>query len=133
MSSSAAERIHRMHEGSIEQLIESHKRRTEEPLVLAIRYELEHPDDVFLLEVLDGFPGGDDDELLTTEFGPSPSLLVLGTLHLSLGSPAQVLSAVQRSDALIDEVRRGKLLWSDGSPTATRLRLAIFGQADVAR
>jgi len=133
MSPSAAERIQQLHEGSIEQLIESHKRRTEEPLVLAIRYELEDPDDVFLLEVLDGFPGGDDDELLTTEFGPSPSLLVLGTLHLSLGSPAQVLNAVQRGDALIDKVRRGKILWSDDSPTATRLRLAIFGQAGVSR
>lgn len=122
-----------MHEGSIEQLIESHKQRKEEPLVLAIRYELEHPDDVFLLEVLDGFPGGDDDELLTTEFGPSPSLLVLGTLHLSLGSPAQVLAAVQRNDALIDEVRRGKVLWSDGSPAAIRLHQAIFGHADTPR
>ena len=122
-----------MHEGAVEQLIDSHKRRTEEPLVLAIRYELKHPDDVFLLEVLDGFPGGDDDELLTTEFGPSPSLLVLGTLHLSLGSPAQVLGAAQRGDAIIDKARRGKILWSDGTPIATKLRLAIFGYEEVSR
>jgi len=122
-----------MHEGSIEQLIEAHKRRTDEPLVLAIRYELEHPDDVFLLEVLEDFPGGDEDELLTTEFGPSPSLLVLGTLHMMLGSPAQLLNAVQRDDELRAKIRRGKLLWSDESATAKRLRTAIFGHVDVHR
>ena len=122
-----------MHEGSIEQLIEAHKRRTDEPLVLAIRYELEHPDDVFLLEVLDDFPGGDDDQLLTTEFGPSPNLLVLGTLHMTLGSPAQMLNAVERDDELKEKIRRGKLLWSDESPTAKRLQYAIFGLVDLPR
>ena len=132
MSSSAAERIQRMHEGSIEQLIEAHKRRTDEPLVLAIRYELEQPD-LFLLEVLDDFPGGDDDELLTTDFGPSPNLLVLGTLHMTLGSPAQVLNAVQRDDELKARIARGKVLWSNESTAAKQLQMAIFGIVDIHR
>lgn len=133
MATSAAERIQQMHEDSIAQLIEAHKRRTQEPLVLAIRYGLEHSDDVFLLEVLEGFPGGDDDELLTTEFGPSPNLLVLGTLHLALGSPAQVRHAVERGGELIDAIRRGKVLYSDGSPAAASVETAIFGYGPLSR
>jgi hypothetical protein len=133
MSSSVAARIQQMHDDSIAQLIESHKRRTEEPLVLAVQYELEHPTDVFLLEVLDDFPGGEEDELLTTEFGPSPNLLLLGTLHLSLGSPGQVEHAVRRGDVLLARVRHGKILFSDGSPTATKLEVDLFGSARGSR
>ncbi len=116
------ERVRELHHRAVVELVEAHKHRTDEPLVLAVRYRLEEPVDVYLFEVLAGFPGGDDDELLTTQFDPSPQLRILGKLHLALGSPAQVRAAVARKDAIVAEVERGTVVHGDGSQDATELR-----------
>ena len=104
--------------------MEAHKKRTEEPLVLAVRYNLQE-EDIYLLEVLAGFPGGDDDELLTTEFDRSASLLIFGKLHLSLGSPAQLRSAIAHGDEMARQFRGGQVLYEDGSQAAKELRQAL--------
>ena len=85
----AEERIRVLHDRAVKELVEAHTTRKDEPLVLAVRYRRDDPGDVYLLEVLDGFPGGDDDDLLIAEFEPSPQLRILGKLHLALGSPGQ--------------------------------------------
>jgi hypothetical protein len=86
-------------------LVTAHARDMEERLVLAVRYGVDLKD-IFLLEVLEGFPGGADEKPLTTEFNPSPELLLLGTLHLTLVSPEQLRTAVARNDELIHAIRR---------------------------
>lgn len=92
---------------------------------MAIRYRLDDPDDIYMLEVLGGFPGGDDDELLNVEFEPSANLLILGRLHLALGSPAQVLAAITRGDADVDDVKNGKVEYDDGSSEAASVLAAL--------
>ena len=114
-----------LHDKAVRQLIAAHRQRTEEPLILAVRYNLDGGD-IYLLEVLDGFPGGDEDELLFTEFGPSANLIIVGRLHLVLGSPAQVRFALERDDNQIKEaVKCGKVVFDDGSAEATRLKKAV--------
>ena len=60
--------------------VREHAARTDEPLILAVRYTLEDPTDIGLLEVLGDFPGSDEDEPLVTEFEPSANLRILGKL-----------------------------------------------------
>jgi hypothetical protein len=115
-------RVRELHDRAVAELVAAHKGRTDEPLVLAVRYRQDDPVDVFLLEVLSGFPGADDDELLTTEFAPSAQLRILGKLHLALGSPAQLRAAARRDDAIIAELARGAVVHGDGSPDDTELR-----------
>jgi hypothetical protein len=115
-------RVRELHDRAVAELVEAHKHRTDEPLVLAVRYRLGEQVDVYLLEVLAGFPGGDDDELLTTQFAPSAQLRILGNLHLALGSPAQLRAAVARGDAIIAEVAQGTVVHGDGSHDAAELR-----------
>ena len=118
--------IRDLHEKAVRQLVAAHRQRTDEPLILAVRYELEDTTgDVHLLEVLDQFPGGDADELLVTEFGPSASLILVGKLHLVLGSPNQVRSALKRGDTILAAVHSGEVVFEDGSPVATSLRAAL--------
>ncbi len=116
------QRIRQLHEDAIEQLVAAHRQRTDEPLVLAVRYEVGDPMDVHLLEVIDGFPGGDDDELLVTEFEPSAQLRILGKLHLVLGSPAQLQAAIRRNHPLIAAVKTGSVVHDDGSDVAKQLK-----------
>src|SRR5690606_14648780 len=94
------DRIRELHDRAVHDLIEAHKQRTDEPLVLAIRFDLNDSQDVHLLEVLDGFPGGDDDELLVTDFEPSAQLRILGKLHLALGAAYACPDGPTRTQAL---------------------------------
>ena len=116
------DRVRELHDKAVQELVDAHKRRADEPLVLAVRYGLDDPQDVHLLEVLRDFPGSDDDEVMVTEFEPSPQLRILGKLHLALASPAQIRSAAARQDAIIDLVKNGTLLFDDGSPEPRGLR-----------
>jgi hypothetical protein len=118
----AEERIRTLHDRAVKELVEAHTTRKDEPLVLAVRYRKDDLDDVYLLEVLDGFPGGDDDELLVTEFEPSPQLRILGKLHLALGSPGQLRSALRRDDAVVIDVKRGAVVFDSQSADAVDLR-----------
>ena len=119
------ERVKQLHDDAVRQLVESHRERTDEPLVLAVRYETGDPMDVHLLEVLEGFPGGDDDELLVSEFEPSAQLRILGKLHLVLGSPAQLEAAIRRGDPVLDAVKVGTVVHDDGGDVARHLKGAL--------
>jgi hypothetical protein len=118
----AEERIRVLHDRAVRELVAAHATRQDEPLVLAVRYRTDEPADVYLLEALDGFPGGDDDELLVTEFEPSPQLRILGTLHLALGSPGQLRAAIARGDAIVADVKRGAVVFDSQSAEARDLR-----------
>jgi hypothetical protein len=114
MAANPQVQIEELNARAVRDLVRAHAERTEEPLVLAVRYGAEDRD-VYLLEVLDGFPGGDDDAPFVTEFGPSAELLILGKLHLTLLSPAQLRSAIGRGDALLAKVRGGTVAYrADG-------------------
>jgi hypothetical protein len=125
MPMSIEDRVRQMHDRAVHDLVEAHKQRTDEPLVLAVRFDLADTQDIQLLEILDGFPGGDDDELLITEFEPSAQLRILGRLRLTLGSPAQVESAVRRGGASVERFRNGVVVHDDGSHRAAALKRAL--------
>jgi hypothetical protein len=112
-----------LNEKAVRQLVAAHRQMTDEPLILAVRYSLDDPKGhIHLLEVLDRFPGADDDELLVTEFGPSANLLIVGDLHLALGSPAQVRSATKRRDPVSMAAKGGEVVFDDGSVQAAELK-----------
>jgi hypothetical protein len=115
--------IEELNQKAIKQLVASHQQLKDEPLLLAVRFKCDDPSgDIHLLEVLDQFPGGDTDELLVTEFEPSASLVIVGKLHLVLGSPTQVRSALKKNDWLTNEVRDGQVVFNDGSGVASALK-----------
>ncbi len=124
-SMSTEERVRQLHDRAVNDLIVAHRQRADEPLVLAIRFDVMDTEDIHILEILNGFPGGDDDELLVTEFEPSAQLRILGKLHLTLGSPAQLESAVRRGDAQVERFKNGRVVHDDGSPRATVLRAKL--------
>jgi hypothetical protein len=72
------DRIQELNDRAVNTLVREHAARTEEPLILAVRYTLEDPADIGLLEVLGDFPGSDEHEPLVTQFEPSASLRILG-------------------------------------------------------
>jgi len=125
MSMSTEDRVRQLHERAVRELVEAHKQRTDEPLVLAIRFDLADTQDIHLLEVLDGFPGGDDDELLVTEFEPSAQLRILGKLQLALGSPAQLASVIRRGGEQLERFRHGVVVHDDGSKRAAELKSGL--------
>lgn len=104
------EAVLHLHERAVEQLVESHVANEHEPLVLAVRFGLDDPMNIHLLEVLAEFPGGDDDEPFATEFDRSANLRILGKLHLTMCNAAQLRAALGRGDPLIDKLRRGIVL-----------------------
>jgi hypothetical protein len=104
-------RIEELHTRAVKELVNVHAKKTDEPLVLAVRYPGAEPLDVYLFEALDGFPGGEEDELLSTEFEPSAQLRILGKLHLVLGSPDQLESAAKRGDAIVADLRKGMVVF----------------------
>jgi hypothetical protein len=118
-------RIRELNDRAVKALIESHANDTDDPLVLAIRYSAAEDDDIYLLEVLASFPGGDDDDVLMTEFEPSAELRILGRLHLALASPAQLRAAVTRNDPLVAALRRGAIEHEDRSAAADELKTLL--------
>lgn len=125
MPTPSGDRIKALHDRAVAELIKAHRDRTDEPLVLAVRYNQEDPDDIHLLEVLDGFPGGEDDELMETEFERSANLMIMGKLHLVLGSPAQVRAAIARGDEIVAALGSGVVAHDDGSKEAADLKGAL--------
>jgi len=115
-------RVRELHDRAVTALVEGHKHREEDPLVLAVRFDRDEPLDVGLLEILDGFPGGDDNELLSSAFEPSAQLRILGALNLVLGSPEQLRAAVARDDSIVGDVKKGVVVHDDGSTEAAALR-----------
>jgi len=118
--------IKTLHDRAVAQLVKAHRQRTDEPLILAVRFNLNDPKgDIYLLEVLGNFPGGDDDELMATQFGPSANLVIVGNLHLVLGSPAQVREAIKKGDSIIKTAKGGIVVYANRSAEATNLRKAL--------
>lgn len=111
------------YEKVVRELVARHAKMHEEPLVLAIRFRFDDPEDIHLLEVIEGFPGGDDDPLLTTEFGPTPEFPILGRFHLTLSSPAQLRSAIGRSDEILTDLRRDGIVLFPQPPDSTAKQL----------
>jgi len=109
-------------------LVEEHRTRKDEPLVLAVRYRCDEPEDIYLLEVIGNFPGNDDDPLFETAFGPSADLVILGELHLALASPAQLRVAVERGDKLVEQLRKdGEVIFPAKATGAARALLKLLG------
>jgi hypothetical protein len=98
------EKFSRINAQALRRLISAHATRLDEPLVLAVRFR--HSDrDVHLLEVLEGFPAVPGEEPFETEFAPSAELLLVGKLHLTLVSPAQLASLIDNNAALAEALR----------------------------
>jgi len=107
------------YDNEVRALVAEHAARKDEPLVLAVRYNLDDPRNVHLLEVLDSFPGTDDDELFDNEFLPTHEFRILGTLRLAIGNPGQLRAAIDRGD---DELVRA--IGRDGGAHAEVLHQA---------
>jgi hypothetical protein len=120
------QRVLELHDNAVKRLVEAHQ-QLEEPLLLALRYEGDDPADVCLLEVLETFPGDEDDELFTTKYESSASLRIVGELHLTLGSPAQLRAAVRRGDPLIAKLAGAKIVFVDHSKSEAEQLLVELG------
>jgi hypothetical protein len=115
----------RINERALQRLIAVHAARLDEPLVLAIRFRRSEPD-VHLIEVLEGFPGAAGEEPFETEFPPSAELLLVGKLHLTLVSPPQLASLIDRNAKLVDALRADgsvEYFTAGAQPLMTALRL----------
>jgi hypothetical protein len=120
------QRVLELHDNAVKRLVEAHQ-QLDEPLLLVLRYEGDKPGDVYLLEVLETFPGGDDDELFTTQYAPSASLRIVGELHLTLGSPAQLRAAARRGDPLIAKLADADVVFVDESKSEAKQLLDELG------
>lgn len=102
------------HEAQAKDLIAAHGKIEDEPLLLAVYFAPERdPEDVFILEVLDGFGGNavsDDGDLFEVTYGPSPSFpLEAGRrLHLILTNPTELRHANEKGWTSAKELRRAK-------------------------
>lgn len=119
------DRIQALKNRAVTSLVEAHRVRADEPLLLAVRFEIDDPLGVGLFEVVDGFPGDDDDGLLSTDYEPSARLRLAGPLRLVLGSPGQVLGAVARNDDAIRALRQPSVVFEAGSDDGRRVREAL--------
>jgi len=90
-----ARRVAEYYEGAAQDLVDAHAKLERSPLVLAVRYHLAGDLDLYLLEVIENFPGTDEDLPLVTEFEPNERLRILGKLHLTLASPRQLEHAIR--------------------------------------
>lgn len=120
-----ADIVHELNIRAVDELVRAHAARTDDPLILAIRFREADLLDIHLLEILAGFPGGDEDELLTTDFERSAQLRILGKLYLTLCSPAQLRAASARGDAVVEEARRGVVVFDRSDPEAASLRALL--------
>jgi hypothetical protein len=90
-------RVSEHYEHAVRDLVETHAKLARSPLALAVRFGFDDPLDVHLLEVIENFPGGDDDPLFATEFAPNERFVILGKLHLILASPTQLKHAIAKA------------------------------------
>jgi hypothetical protein len=128
-STEAAPSLAQLHDRAVRRLIVAHASRTDEPLVLAVRFREGDATNIHLFEVLEGFPGDDDEPLFRTEFGPSAELVIAGKLELVLGSAAQLRSAIDRGDPLIEELRAGTVLHASPERGAADLLRSLGSRA----
>lgn len=137
-ASAQSQKIDTLYDLRVRELVAAHAKLKDSPLVLAIRYSkgLKSMLDVYLLEIVENFPGNSNEPPFLTEFGPSAQLLIMGKLYLTLASPDQIRHAlalaksgrrsseVMAAKKLLDAVRRDSdIVFSAKSPTV-RKRLA---------
>ncbi len=131
-SAAQAQRVAAHYDRAVADLVDAHAKLARSPLVLAVRFDASHGLDVHLLEVIENFPGNDDDPLFTVTLPPNERFLILGELHLTLASPAQLTHAIEQatrrektpSSALITAARKhGQLVFLANAP-APRAREA---------
>ena len=94
-----ARRISELYEQAVSDLVDAHAKLTRSPLALAVRFRFDDPVDVHLLEVIENFPGGDEDPLFTTEFESNERFRILGKLHLTMANLRQLEHAVAKAHA----------------------------------
>ena len=82
------ERRAELNRRAVRKLVDAHARRTDERLLLAVRFNFKD-DAIHLLEVLEGFPGEPQDAPLVTRYAPSAELLAVDEIELVLVSPEQ--------------------------------------------
>lgn len=112
MTTSAQQRqIEDLYKNVVRDLVDAHAKLKRSPLVLAVRYR--HTGlDVHLLEVIENFPGRAEEPPFTTELAPNERFIILGKLHLTLASPAQLQHAIElsRSRSRLPDVISAKSL-----------------------
>lgn len=128
MATAQAQRVEQYYAAAAQDLVDAHANLARSPLVLAVRYHLKGDLDLYILEIIENFPGQDDDPPFATEFAPNERLRILGNLHLTLVSPKQLENArvVARGPArgagqdakkLLDAVKKdGRVLFEAPSP-----------------
>jgi hypothetical protein len=137
-ASTQSQKIDTLYDLRVRELVAAHAKLKDSPLVLAIRYGKGFKSflDVYLLEIVENFPGMPDEPPFLTEFEPSAQLLIMGKLYLTLASPDQIRHAIDLAKSgrrtreataakkLLDAIRRnGDIVFSAKSPTG-RKRLA---------
>ena len=83
----APTRVEEAYAERMKELVASHRHAKGQTLRLAVWYKTDHPKNLYLFEIVDGFPNGNDDsELFTVEFGGSDKFPIArqGKLYLSL-------------------------------------------------
>jgi hypothetical protein len=140
-STARNERINAHYDRAVLDLVEAHSKLARSPLVLAVRFDDGKGLDVDLLEVIENFPGKEDDPLFTTELAPNERFLILGKLHLTLASPAQLRRAIDEagrrrktaSAAIVTAVRRhGRTVFTAASPESRAREARALKQALLA-
>ena len=89
-------------------LVRSHAELKENPLQLAIWYDTDHPKDLFLMEILGGFPSHEDEkEPFTTRFNSTSEFLIAnnGELVLTLLGPEETEREIEQVSALVKRIR----------------------------
>ncbi len=82
------------------ELVVSHRKAKGQTLRLAVWYKIDHPKNLYLFEIVDGFPNGNgDSELFTVEFGGSDKFPIArqGKLYLTLVNSDEALTAFKES------------------------------------
>lgn len=101
------EQARALNDQAVKHLVRAHA-RLDEPLLLAIRFKLNEPG-IHLLEVLETFPGEDDDPPLETEFSASPDVRMVGALKLAVASPAQFRTLAGADSELCRALKAGRI------------------------
>jgi hypothetical protein len=84
----------------IKALVASHRKVKDQVLHLALWYNIDNRKDLYLLEIVDGFPsGGGYPELFTVQSAGSDKfpLFRRGKLHLTLVNPVEAVTAFRES------------------------------------
>ena len=86
-------------------LVDAHALRKDEPLLLALWFQISDRNDLHLLEVVKNFPGPPEDELFSVESSLPPELAISGKLQLVLANAEQLRAAIDRNDPALQVIQ----------------------------